>query len=112
MELSSENAQADGSDNIKADAHTKRLVRALEQAYGSPWNLLWRSFFAGFMRALGATVGYILFISLAILIAKKFGVFDALQEMWNSLIQKLTFTTPSQTVSIDPALLKYLNQSQ
>jgi len=77
------------------DKNVIKLLTAIDKVYGSTWRLAWRNFLAGLMHALGATIGYVLFIGLAILIADKLGVFDSIQNFWQGLLKQLPFQSDS-----------------
>lgn len=68
---------------------------------------MWRSFLSGFMRAFGVVVGYIVFVGIALLIARKLGVFEAVQEFWNNTMGSLPFNQIKE-MPLDPELLKQL----
>ena len=50
-------------------------------------------------------MGYILFTGIAVLIARKLGLFEAVQEFWNNSMGSLPFNQIKE-MQIDPELLK------
>lgn len=98
--------EQDNSQEIpQSDKHIVKLAQAIERTYGNAGKLMWRSFLSGFMRSFGVVVGYVLFMGIAILIARKLGVFEAAQEFWNNTIGSLPFNQIKE-MQIDPELLK------
>jgi hypothetical protein len=91
----------------RINKNINHLAKAIDRVYGTPWNLLWRNFLSGIMRALGATVGYVLFIGIAVFIARQLGVFDALEGYWNSVVSRLPF---EQETTINPEILEQLQK--
>ena len=80
-------------EDKKIEKQVNRLVKALDRVYGNSWSIIWRNFLAGLTHAIGATVGYALFLGITILIAEKLGVFSAVRSFW----QELPFNQLNQT---------------
>ena len=73
----------------KVEKNVKRIAEAIEHVYGSSWQLVWRNFVAGIVHALGVTIGYVLFLAIAIFIAQQLGIFDALTGLWETFWNRL-----------------------
>jgi len=78
-------SQEDQDDPKKVDKHILKLARAVERVYGNPWSITWRNFLAGLVHAIGATMGYVLFMALSIFIAQKLGLFKPVSNFWKNL---------------------------
>lgn len=55
----------------QTEKNIAKLAYAVEKTYGSAWNIMWRNFLAGIMRAFGITFGYV-----AITVLLFFGLID------------------------------------
>jgi len=89
----------------KIEKNIQELTNAIDKTYGKTWAIMWRNFTAGIFRALGATVGYVLFIGLAVVIAQKLGVFQIIQDSWNSFMDKLPINQ-AQELQIDQEMME------
>lgn len=67
------------------DATVNHLVAALDRAYHRPGLLMWRSFLAGFMSALGATIGTLIILAVTGLVFHQLGGIA----LFSPLVQKL-----------------------
>ncbi|MEK9165907.1 MAG: DUF5665 domain-containing protein [Patescibacteria group bacterium] len=81
-----------------------KLAHAVEKTYGSAWSVIWRNFLAGITRAFGITFGYVAITVLLFFIAKKLGVFEAIQDFWKNLIGQIE--NFKQGVPVNPSVFK------
>lgn len=90
--------------------HTlSKLVAAIERTYGNTWSLMWRNFLAGFTKALGATIGYALFVGVLYLVAQKLGLFETVQNFWNELMSQIPLNQ-SERLNTNPDLIEQLRK--
>ncbi|HLC94504.1 MAG TPA: hypothetical protein VJH96_02975 [Patescibacteria group bacterium] len=82
------------------DKRIKQLTKAIEHVYGSSFGIAWRNFLAGFMKAFGGLIAYVLFIVVLFFVIQKTGVIKNIQTTWQNFtknfvgeIQK-NITTP------------------
>lgn len=69
-----------------------RLTRSVDRVYNNPGNLMWRSFLAGVMSGLGATIGVALILSIGGYVFSLLGGIELLRpgltEIRNMIIPK------------------------
>ena len=67
------------------EASVERLVQAIDKAYHRPGLMLWRSFWQGFMSAIGLSVGYAVVVIILIYVFRSLGGIELLQPFANKI---------------------------
>jgi hypothetical protein len=101
----------------KLDKNIQKLGETLERLYGGIGTLVWRNFIAGFMRAIGLVLGYVVILTIGILIAHRLGVFKAAKNFWDTFAENLPFSQLKQLpeleqLKFDPALFQGMPKTQ
>lgn len=66
------------------DKRIEQLTKAIERVYGSSFGIAWRNFLAGFMKAFGGLIAYVLFIVVLFFVIQKTGIIKNIQTTWQN----------------------------